>query len=156
MPMKAHENILVFYKKYNQYFPQKTEGHPRKISTALHKRNSKQSELYNINKLTTYDSTERYPRSVIKFKNEKQIIKKELRFSTQKPLELIKYFLKTYGTEDSTVLDFCMGSGTVPLGCQELNMKCYGIEINEDTFNLAVKRLQKWAVQIDQKAEIVM
>ena len=46
MPMKAHENILVFYKKPPTYNPQKTTGHERKVSTAKHKRNSKNSSNY--------------------------------------------------------------------------------------------------------------
>lgn len=41
MPLRAHEDILVFYKKLPTYNPQKTSGHPRKVSTAEHKRNSK-------------------------------------------------------------------------------------------------------------------
>lgn len=33
MPLRAHEDILVFYKKLPTYNPQKTTGHPRKVST---------------------------------------------------------------------------------------------------------------------------
>ena len=47
MPMKAHENLLVFYKKLPTYNFQKTTGHKRKVSTAKHKQNSKQSDIYN-------------------------------------------------------------------------------------------------------------
>lgn len=36
MPLRAHEDILVFYKKLPTYNPQKTSGHPRKVSTAEH------------------------------------------------------------------------------------------------------------------------
>lgn len=41
MPLRSHEDILVFYKKLPTYNPQKTTGHERKVSTAKHKRNSK-------------------------------------------------------------------------------------------------------------------
>jgi len=47
MPMKAHENILVFYKNLPVYNPQKTRGHERKVSKASHKTFCKESEVYN-------------------------------------------------------------------------------------------------------------
>ena len=68
MPLKAHENILIFYRSLPTYNPQITHNHKRKISTAQHKRNSKLSEDYGIQRPTTYDSTDRYPRDVLKFK----------------------------------------------------------------------------------------
>lgn len=40
MPMRTHENIMVFYKSLPTYNPQKTTGYKRKVSTAEHKRNS--------------------------------------------------------------------------------------------------------------------
>ena len=57
MPMRNHEDMCVFYKKQPTYNPQKTSGHIRKVSTASHKRNSKQSKNYNEIKNHTYDST---------------------------------------------------------------------------------------------------
>ena len=41
MPMRAHEDICVFYKAPPVYNPQKTYGHERKVSTAEHKRGSR-------------------------------------------------------------------------------------------------------------------
>jgi len=76
MPMKAHENILVFYKNLPTYNPQMTHDHVRKVSTAVHKRNSNNSEIYGRQtKLSGYDSTDRYPRSVLKFPSDKQKLK---------------------------------------------------------------------------------
>ena len=46
MPLRAHEDICVFYKKLPCYHPQKTTGHARKISAATHKKNSKKSLDY--------------------------------------------------------------------------------------------------------------
>lgn len=110
MPMKAHENILVFYKKLPTYNPQKTTGHKRKVSTGRHKRNCIESEIYNKGqKLTTYDSTERYPRSVQAFPSDKQ---KNNLHSTQKPVALIEYLIRTYTNKGELVLDNAAGSGT--------------------------------------------
>ena len=46
MPMKAHENILIFYDHLPTYNPQITHGHERKVSTAAHKRNCRTGEVY--------------------------------------------------------------------------------------------------------------
>lgn len=80
MPMKAHENILVFYKNLPTYNPQKTDGHERKVSKGyqrdicIKRRNEKWGDNYLYGKETTapdYDSTERYPRSVLTFASDK-------------------------------------------------------------------------------------
>ena len=52
MPMKAHENVLVFYKELPKYNPQKTQGHERKVSSAKHKVNSKVTDVYGEHALT--------------------------------------------------------------------------------------------------------
>ena len=58
MPMKAHENILCFYKKLPTYNPQKTYNHKRKISTAHHKRNTSTGEIYGkCDDFSDYNST---------------------------------------------------------------------------------------------------
>lgn len=90
MPMKAHENILVFYNKLSKYNPQKTFGHKRKVSSIKHKEacDNIDSEVYNKGqKATGYDSTERYPLSVQIFSSDKQ---KTTLNSTQKPEALLE------------------------------------------------------------------
>lgn len=143
MPMKAHENILVFYKSLPTYNPQKTDGHERKVSTAKHKKNTStnQSELYNpYDKFTDYDSTERYPRTVLKFPSDKQKIALH---PTQKPLALCEYFIKTYTNENDIVLDNCCGSGTTLLAAKNLNRNYIGIEKDEKYFNIAKERVNE-------------
>jgi DNA modification methylase len=139
MPMKAHENILIFYKKPPTYNPQKTSGHERKVSKAEHKTNCKESEVYNKGqKLTTYDSTDRYPRSVQLFKSDKQ---KSKLHPTQKPLELMEYLINTYTNENDTILDNTMGSGTTMVACKNLNRNGIGIEKDPQYYAVAVARL---------------
>ncbi|MGG1363553.1 site-specific DNA-methyltransferase [Bacillus velezensis] len=140
MPMKAHENVLVFYKKLPTYNPIKTTGHPRKVSKSQHKRNSKLTTNYNEHGLTTYDSTERYPRSVQVFATDKQ---KEALHPTQKPLALFEYLIKTYTHENDTVLDNCMGSGTTAVACEKLNRNWLGFETEKEYIDVANKRLKE-------------
>lgn len=140
MPMKAHENILVFYKKLPTYHPQKTEGHKRKVSKAEHKTNSKMTTNYNEHGLTTYDSTERYPRSVQVFSTDKQ---KEAIHPTQKPVALCEYFIKTYTNKGETVLDNCGGSGTTAVACIKTNRNFLLMEKELNYVNISNKRIEQ-------------
>ena len=137
MPMKAHENILVFYKRCSVYNPIKTTGHVRKTAT---KRGDK-TEIYNNQVIDEirYDSTERYPRSILKFPSDKQ---KSKLHPTQKPVALMEYLIRTYTNPGAMVLDFCMGSGTTGIAARNCGREFTGIEINKEYFDIAKERWQ--------------
>jgi len=145
-PMRAYETISIFYKKQPTYNPIKTQGHKRKVSSAISRRKSIErakgkSKVYNdeiAEKVTDYDSTERYPRNVIKFSTDKQ---KSSLHPTQKPVALMEYLIKTYTNEDELVLDFTMGSGTTGVACKKLNRNFIGIELDAGYFEIAKKRI---------------
>lgn len=142
MPMKAHENILVFYKKTPAFYPQKTTGHIRKVSKAEHKIKCIESEVYNKGqKLTSYDSTERYQRSVLKYPSDKQKKNGLKMHPTQKPFALVEEILKSYTNENSFVLDNCMGSNTTGAVCQKLNILYLGIEKEKEWYDISVRRV---------------
>lgn len=150
MPMKAHENILVFYKKLPTYNPQKTKGHERKVSKSyqrdicIKRRQDKWGDDYLYGKESTapdYDSTERYPRSVLTFASDKQ---KSKLHPTQKPLALIEYMIKTYTNEGDLILDNTCGSGTTLLGAAKLGRKYIGIEKEDNYYNIALDRLKDY------------
>jgi len=138
MPMRAHEQILVFYKGKPVYNPQKTQGHERKVSLAKHKINCKKTTNYGEHGLADYDSDERYPRSVIKMKSDKQ---SGAVHPTQKPVALEEYFIKTYTDEGMTVLDNCSGSGTVGIACLNTNRNYILIEKDKEMYGKANKRI---------------
>ena len=140
MPLKAHESILIFYKRLPVYNPQITHGHPRKVSTVTHKRNSVKTTDYGEHGLTTYDSTDRYPRDVLTFKWDKQ---KSKLHPTQKPVAANEYIIKTYTNEGDTVLDCCMGSGSTGVAAINAGREFIGIELNEEYFEVARKRLEQ-------------
>jgi len=140
MPMRAHENILVFYKKQPTYNPIKTYGHKRKVSTAHHKRNTSTGEIYNkCDNFIDYDSTERYPRTIQVFSSDKQKLNLH---STQKPLSLCEYLIKTYTNEGDLILDNVAGSGTTLIAAKNLNRKFIGIEKEKKFFNVILERLK--------------
>lgn len=142
-PMKAHENVLVFYKKLPTYNPQKTIGHKRKTSKA--KRFRLQSECYGKQSgITEYDSTERYPRSVIKFSTDKQTCGLH---STQKPVALFEYLIKTYTNEGDLVLDNCIGSGTTAIAAINTSRNFIGVEKDFHYFEMSQKRISEHKIQ---------
>ncbi len=133
-PLRAHENIEVFYRRQPTYNPQFTHGHDRKTS----KRKSVNSECYGkAYTLTEYDSTSRYPRDVQFFSSDKQ---KGNYHPTQKPVALLRYLIETYSNPGETVLDFTMGSGTAGVACLESGRKFIGIEREKEIFEIAKMR----------------
>jgi site-specific DNA-methyltransferase (adenine-specific) len=141
-PIKCHENILMFYDKLGVYNPQKTQGHERKVSTAKHKRNCEKGEAYNEFYDTDYDSTERFPRDVIKFKSDKQHLPLH---STQKPLGLCEWLIKTYSNEGDTVLDITCGASTTLIAAEKCNRNSIGFEMEDYFYQLSKMRIdEKW------------
>lgn len=140
MPMRSHEDMCVFYQKQPTYNPQKTSGHIRKVSTAEHKRNSKQSTNYREIKNHTYDSTERFPRSVWKYAKD---VQKSALHPTQKPVALLECLIKTYTNEGEVVLDNCMGSGSTCIATINTGRRYIGFELEQNYFDIAHQRIQQ-------------
>lgn len=138
-PMRNHEVISVFYKKQCYYNPQKTKGHTRKVSSAKSKENSIQTDVYNAHGLTSYDSTERYPRSIQVFSTD---VQKSALHPNQKPVNLLEYLINTYSKENETVLDFTMGSGSTGVACVKTGRKFIGIEKDEIYYSIAQERIE--------------
>lgn len=62
--------------------------------------------------------------------------------STQKPVALLEYLIKTYTNEGETVLDNCMGSDTTGVACVNTNRKFIGIELDSEYFDVAKRRIE--------------
>lgn len=134
MPMKNHENILVFYKKLPTYNPQMTKGKPYNVVYSTHSSNyGKQKD--NIRKI---NKGERYPLSIQHFKYDKDKI-----HPTQKPVELFEYLIKTYTNKGDLVLDNCAGSGTTGVACKNLNRNYILIEKEQKYIDIIKNRLKK-------------
>lgn len=133
-PLKAHETVLIFYRKPPTYNPQKTSGHPRKVSLAKHKDKCKQTVNYGEAKTYDYDSTERFPRSVLYFKWPPP---KFCEHPQQKPIEACEYFVRTYTNENDLVLDCTTGVGTICRAAKNLNRRFIGFEMDTGFFEKA-------------------
>ena len=143
MPMRAHENILVFYQKNPVYHPQKTLGHAP-INAVGVVEGDKTQKLRNYGHHDCLGNlggdTTRQPRTIINIPvhnnddNEKW-------HPTQKPVKLMEFFIRTYTNEGDHVLDPYMGSGTTGIAALRCARKFTGIEIDQDYFEKAKKRL---------------
>lgn len=132
MPLRAHENILVFYETLPKYHPQKAKGKPYHLKAAADRCKS-----YGHFKVVDKWNEGRYPIDVIKLS--KSTTKKI--HPTEKPVDLLEYMIRTYTDEGETVLDSCMGSGSCGVACQHLGRNFIGIEKDPGYFEAARKRI---------------
>lgn len=136
-PLRAHENILVFYTKQPTYNQQFTAGKPYSINRKI----TFKGESYNKQKDNQkVNNGYRYPASVLEFSNPR--IKGG--HPTQKPVELFKYLIKTYTNEGEIVLDNCIGAGTTALACLQTNRNFIGIEISKAYCEMANKNINEY------------
>lgn len=143
--LKAHESVLVFGKGSLVYYPQKTDGKPYSGEKRAGKKGSN-SEVYggNVPNPTFRNGSKdgkRFPRSVQYFKTAET--EGKTFHPTQKPVALFEYLIKTYTNEGEVVLDNCMGSGSAGVACKNLKRNFIGMELDEEYFNIAKKRIEE-------------
>ena len=134
MPLRAHENILIFYKHLPKYYPQKWQSTKYKKTfscgqTTLYGR-------YGPHVAKSLDGT-RFPVDVLTFSN----TQRERPHPTEKPRRLLEYLIKTYTDAGDVVLDNAMGSGSTGAAAVNLGRSFIGIEKNEEFFNIALSRI---------------
>ena len=142
-PLKFHEDILVFSdgatanrsERNMPYYPQglTPDGRVRKqpeICDSVGTRPCRSSEYV--------QQFKGYPTTILKYPNDGSKF-----HPTQKPVKLMEYLIKTYTNEGETVLDFTMGSGTTGVACVKTGRKFIGIELDEDYFLAACKRIER-------------
>ena len=144
-PMSSHENIIVFYKKQPTYNPQMIMAKEQNMRDR--QKNYKkgcENSIYGRQQkyIPTKDEKLRYPKSIFVYSNQKGEIHKSKRLhSSQKPIALLEYLVKTYTNEGDIVLDNCMGSGSCGVACINTNRRFIGIELDEGYFNIAKQRI---------------
>ena len=133
-PLKEHETISVFYRQKPTYNPQGTKS--VHVNSG---RKNKSGKMY-----AKYDgrgyiqTTGNYPRSILVFNTDGY---GERLHPTQKPIELLRYLVRTYSNKGDTILDNCMGSGTTAIACIREHRHFIGFELNEDYYEKACKRI---------------
>lgn len=139
-PLKIHENILVFGKGATSptkksvsmtYNPQKTKGKPYTAVQGYTGNNYS----HTVGNVTVSDGM-RYPTDILRFQRDKNKY-----HSTQKPVELCQYLIRTYTNENDVVLDNCMGSGSTIVAAIKEKRRYIGIEKDEYFFEIAKQRI---------------
>lgn len=140
------ETLIGLAQKHGFYY--KTTGawhklNPMPRNMNLHFINSTESWVYFVNgeRTGTFNNDgcalhDFYETSVTT-KKEKEYGK----HPTQKPVELMEFFVRTLSNPNELVLDPFMGSGSTGVASHTLNRSFVGIELNESYFGIAAQRM---------------
>ena len=143
-PIKTHELVSVFCYGTTNYYPQmlkrkepiKQGGNGQKegkaVRLAINKHTEEFGKLHKV-----YD--EKFPDSQLHFSVRDDVA--DHFHPTQKPVDLLRYLIRTYSNEGDTILDNCMGSGTTAVACIREKRHFIGFELNADYYDKACKRI---------------
>ena len=141
MPLRNHEDIVIFYDKLPTYNPQMRTGFPN------HTRGHGGGKLKNgcYGKFDPWArseviTTEKFPLSIIDIAKEHDVNKQF--HPTQKPVDLLRYLIRTYSNEGDTILDNCMGSGTTVIAAIREKRNFIGFELNKEYYDKACNRIK--------------
>jgi site-specific DNA-methyltransferase (adenine-specific) len=135
MPLRQHEDVLIFYKSLPTYNPQMTRGKPYIQKRSIKDNTSNQIGNPNLHRKTTVNNGEYFPSDIIE-------IEHDIGFHpTQKPVALFEYLIRTYTNENELVLDNCSGSGTTAVACMNTNRRFICIERDETYHKKSLERL---------------
>ena len=141
MALKNIEDVIIFYRKQPTYNPQFTKGKPNNIKEGEARVTKATNNIYGAFKNSVQIKTEKkYPKQNLYFN---QNDPRKILHPTQKPVSLMEYLIKTYTNENETVLDFTMGSGSTGVACVNTFRNFIGIEMDENYFNIATKRIEE-------------
>ena len=135
MPLKAHEQILIFYPKLPTYNKQRRLGF-RNYSRICKDNSSDNYGCFKPNSTYVTDGA-RDPIDVLNFKIERGL------HPTQKPVLLLEWLIKTYTNAGETVLDNTMGSGSTGVACVNTGRNFIGMELNAEYFATAQARIKE-------------
>jgi site-specific DNA-methyltransferase (adenine-specific) len=133
MPMKRHEDILVFCASKTPYFPTMRTDKMRARG------GGKASPVYGKCIPKKSYSDQYYPTSILEIHNADQSKKIH---PTQKPVALFEYLIKTYTNKGDLVLDNCIGSGTTAVAAINTGRNYIGIEKDEEYCKIAEERIK--------------
>lgn len=141
MPLREHENILIFCRTKILYNPQYIDKeNPRKAQRSVQSKGS-----YGIHTEGSYrdiPDEKGYPRSVIKF-NDAYHERNAGLHPTQKPIGLFEYLIKTYSNENNLILDNTAGSGTTAIAAINTKRRWVCIEKEKEYYDKAIDRIIK-------------
>lgn len=133
-PLGVMEIIHVFANSKDKYYPQgliKID----KVSNCPDKTKNRMIGQKDAKRVFLKQEFTNYPRNFLEYSKEFGL------HTSQKPVALLEYLIKTYTLENEIVLDFTMGSGSTGVACKNLNRKFIGIEKDDKYFEIAKQRM---------------
>ena len=144
-PMRVTENIITFCEgktTYNKQLVDTVISDRKVIDGRKNGSGSNGSNHIPMKQVKNIQKTKVNPRNLLKIKCVPNAGGHKLH-STQKPIALMEYLIKTYTNENETVLDFTMGSGSTGVAAKNLNRSFIGIEMDDKYFEIANKRINE-------------
>jgi len=134
MPLKYHEDVVVFYKQKTTYNPQMERGRRQK------KASGGNSDNYGSIKIVREENDQYFPKSILSFTACHNMTGKF--HPTEKPVDLMRYLIRTYSNANEIVFDGYAGSGTTALACEMEKRQFIGSELHKPYFDYATKRIE--------------
>tara|TARA_R110000851_G_scaffold308693_1_gene467703 strand:+ start:362 stop:1177 length:816 start_codon:yes stop_codon:yes gene_type:complete len=169
-PMRNHEMIYFFYEEAPKYNRDKYHKRIAPNPASVIKEKEEITKLNNpcdgkisklnsigidLNKHSAYANKPNFtpllPTSVLEAESpepvsmfeSKKVFTGKRHHQTEKPLDILEFFLKYWSDEGDTVLDPTMGSGSTGVACKNLNRNFIGFELDEKIYKVAEDRLKK-------------
>lgn len=136
-PLSVHEDIMIFYKHQPTYNPQFTFGEKNHHRGGQSVNNNRCYGKFEY--MATRMTNEKYPQSIVRFKRDCNAGKIH---PTQKPVELLRWLIRTYTNSGELVLDNCMGSGSTAIAAIRERRHFIGFEITEEYYNASLSRIE--------------
>ena len=127
-PLRKHEDVCVFYQRLPVYNPQMTEGEPYDKGVRKNQLSGSYGDFLPVH---VHSDGKRYPTDVVYFKTAES--EGEVIHATQKPVELGRYFVRTYSRPGDLILDNTSGSGSFLVAALTEGRNFLGIEKNADS-----------------------
>lgn len=137
-PLRCIEEICVFYlaNKYNPQMILLDKPYKHKLPTSASETVNGVASFGSKKEYKEY--THSYPKNILRYPRDNS---NKGVHSTQKPLALMEYLVRTYTNEGNVILDNVMGSGTTCLAAKNLNRDYIGIELDPEMFAIAESRI---------------
>ena len=129
MPLREHEDIMVFYKSPPPYHPQMTVGeknHTKGKAVGKQAEDVHSNRSYgNYTLVESPDGNMKYPASIWRFPKPHPSVALH---ATEKPVDLLRYAIRTYTDRNAIVLDNCCGTGSTLIAAKLEGRRYIGID----------------------------
>ncbi len=144
-PLKYHEDVCVFSFEPHNYYPIFRENVKKPFGKIV----AGNSEHIKI--AAKQERGFGYPKSILEFAKPNNLSKDGNLHSTQKPVELFEYLIKTYTNEGELVLDNTAGSGTTAIACLNTNRQFIVMEKEQKYYDIILKRVGDFNKNFEQQ-----